>query len=445
MALVTCAIALTLTTSPSTGANALVEPQVVDRAAEAGMDVGPTDTWAGCKGDWNGDGREDVAITRHMKSEGALFTQDGAGAFNRRLAGIIMPKVVRRTSTPQIPKHSGVDRHGCAMVDIDNDNDMDMYTSAGRYASNRLKHSEIDNELWIQGSDGSVVDMAIAYGVNEPCQRSRGVITPDLTGDGYPEVIIGAQFERNDPDDCDSLANHTYLEQAHVYLNKGDAGRDGVWDGLRLAPEFNVSAKNFGAAMLLEWDQDRDGDPDVLALSFPDNKPLLMRNNAGSSFTEVSQTAGIKLPKMNYASVGDVTGDGRDDLVYIDNNGVYYRAATATGVSTVSVLIGTLPGNADGRHVALGDVDGDGDTDVYGQTTGTTGNPDDILYLNNGAGNGYTPMTVPSAAGISNDVVGITVGGLTQFVVTNGGNGEEKDLPPGPVQLIALVSGSSGS
>ena len=434
--------AVMLCATATTNANALESPLVVDRATEAGINLGPTPTWDICKGDWNGDSSDDVAITRHMLYEGALFTQNSTGAFNRTLTGTIMPKVVRKTA----PKHTGVDRHACVMADFDRNGRMDLYTTAGRYASNRLKHAEIDNELWMQQTDGTVVDMAIAAGVNEPCHRSRYTVTTDWNGDGWTDLFVGAQVERADTADvCNTMPGYPYLEQSHVYLNKGDSG-DGVWDGFRQAPEFNVSAKNVGSAMAIEWDQNRDGRPDLLSLSFSDTKPLLFRNNAYSSFTEVSQTTGIKLPRMNYAAIGDVTGDGRDDLVYTDNAGLYYRAGTASGISTVVVRISTLASNADGKHVALGDVDGDGDVDVYGQTSGTTGNPDDVLYLNNGANAtaaSFMALPVPSAVGASNDVAAITVNGLTQFVVTNGGNEEKEEF--GPVQLIALTSDTGGS
>lgn len=448
----------TLVVSVGTDATAIDNSttlQVVDRAAEAGLEAGNMPTWDICVGDWDGDGRTDAAISRHMEKEGLLFLQRDGGVFVRELAGTIMPKVVRRTSTPTIPKHTGVDRHACEMADLTMDGLTDLITTAGRYASNRQKHPEIDNELFAQQADGSVIDMAIAAGTNEPCQRSRYIVVADWDGDGAPDQFNGAQKERDIADPCNAVDSqgvrikNGYNEQSHVFLNKGDGG-DGTWDGLRAAPQFDVSANNVGAAMALAWDQDHNGKPDLLALSFPNKKPLLFRNT-GYSFTEVSQLAGIKLPVMNNATIGDVTGDGIDDLVFADNTGFAYRAGTATGVSTITVRIGTLPSNADGSALALGDADGDGDLDVYGQTfaaSGTSGNPDDILYVNNSAGMSsasFTEMTVPSAGGASNDVAAITIDGVAQFLVTNGDHGDsETSATGGPIQLIALQPESGG-
>ncbi|HRJ06242.1 MAG TPA: VCBS repeat-containing protein [Candidatus Saccharibacteria bacterium] len=405
--------------------------QVEDRAVVAGITVGTTDSWDVGTGDVDGDGDVDFHVSLHMKNPGMLYSQNDDGTFTRTAFQVVSPR-----PTPGYTSKSYVDRHASVIADFDGNDLGDIYNSAGRYASNRVKGEDINNELFLQTAPGVFQDFATQYGVGEPCQRGRHVLATDWNSDGWPDLFIGAQVERAVTDACDGYADHPYNEQPHVYINLGDPEQDGTWNGFRTAPEFNVSAKNTGVRMALEWDYNHDGRPDLLSLTFPNKKPTLLRNT-GSGFVNVTS---LSLPYMNGAKVGDVTGDGIDDLVYGDNAGFKYREGTATGLSTTVRPLGTVGSNADGWTVALGDANGDGKLDVYGQVSGATataGNPDDILFMANASG-GYQQHVVPSAGGDANDVEAIDVNGRAQFVVLNGGNDEA--TVPGPIQLIAFLN-----
>lgn len=176
----------------------------------------------------------------------------------------------------------------------------------------------------------------------------------------------------------------------------------------------------------------------MLSIPAAGKVPHLFRNDGGQ-FQEVSKAGLVRLPAMNGVKVGDLTGDGIPDLVYADDTGFAYRAGTATGVASSSVRLATVSSTNRGWTVALGDINGDGRTDVYGQVTkasGTTGNPDDLVLVANTGGT-FTVYTAPTAAGDANDVEAVRVGGRDQFVVLNGGKDEASS--PGPVQLIAWV------
>ena len=408
---------------------------LVDRASVAGITLASTPSWDGCVGDVDSDGDTDINLSLHMKNAGELRVQNNDGTFPRLAYQVVSPR-----PTPGYTSKSFVDRHACAMADWNGDDLTDIYNSAGRYASNRVKGEDINNELFLQTAPGVFQDFATQYGVGEPCQRGRHVLATDWNNDGLPDLFIGAQVERADSGDaCNSMAGYPYIEQPHVYINLGDPENDGTWNGFRQAPEFNVSAKNTGVRMALEWDYNHDGNADLLSLTFPNKKPMLLRNT-GSGFVNATTSSGLNLPYMNGAKVGDITGDGIDDLVYGDNAGFKYRAGTATGLSTTVRTLGTVASNGDGWTVALGDANGDGKLDVYGQVgsaSGYTGNPDDILFVANASG-GYQQHVVPSATGDANDVEAVMVNGLAQFVVLNGGNDEAET--PGPIQLIAFLN-----
>jgi hypothetical protein len=421
---------LVLAPSPTEAAS----PQLVDNAAAAGITFSSTPSWDVCVADFDGDGKPDFHASLHMKDAGALYRNNNNGTFTRTA---YVPDKPLLTISPRPNELGGlVDRHACAWADVDGNGLLDMYSSAGRYSSNRYKDEAINNELWLQTSAGVFKDAATAAGVGESCTRGRFVVFDDYSRDGLPDLFLGAQKERVDSADrCNTEADYPYNEQSKVFVNRG-AGANGTWLGFRYAPEFNVSQGNVGVRAALSWDENRDGLPDLLTVPLA-NHPAFLHRHTGTGFMEVARAGIVKLPLMNGAKVGDITGDGIADLVYADNAGFAYRRGTATGISTTTVRIGSVPSSAVGWSVALGDANGDGTLDVYGLVASADGtaNPDDVLYVGAATGTSFQAHAVPSAGGEANDVEAVIVNGRAQFVVLNGGHDEKEAF--GPVQLIA--------
>lgn len=81
-------------------------------------------------------------------------------------------------------------------------------------------------------------------------------------------------------------------------------------------------------------------------------------------------------------AVGDVTGDGKNDIVYADKDGVFYMSNTGNGTYGLRVKAGSSGSLGYGQpSVAVGDVTGDGLADIV------LGNKDGIFVLKN-VGNG---------------------------------------------------------
>ena len=412
---------LSVATMPAQAASS----ELVNRAVAAGIDLGSTPSWAVCPGDFDADGDEDFHASLHMKNPGALYRHNLDGNFTRVAYNIVSPKI----------PNGGVDRHDCAWADVDHNGLSDLYSSAGRWSSNRVKGTDIDNELFLQTGPDTWRDVGTVAGVGEPCSRGRHVVFAHFDGDGWVDLFVGAQNERLDSaDPCNAEPNYPYNEQSKVFINRG-LNASGEWTGFRLATEYNVRQGNVGLRGAVAWDYNRDGRMDLLALAAEGKTPFLFRNDGGR-FTEVARAGAVRLPAVNGVEIGDVTRDGIADFVFADTAGFAYRAGTATGVSGTTVRLTTVTTTAKGWEPAVGDINGDGLTDVFGLVAnrGGSSNPDDIVLVAR-AGGGFGRYTAPSASGDANDVAAIQVGGRHHFVVLNGGNSEKES--PGPVQLIA--------
>lgn len=448
------ACALLLATEPSTPA---ASPELVDRATAAGIiypnsPLAMTPSWDATVVDYDNDGDQDFHVSLHMKNEGMLFRNNGDGTFTRVA---FVPGNVWQTLTPRVNQRAQyIDRHACAWGDPNRDGMMDIACNAGRYQSNRVKSSNIDNELFLQGvgtAAGTFMDVSVAAGVNEPCGRGRFNAFLDVNGDGWDDLFVGNQAERNDPDDpCNTYGSsrptqerYPVNEKSKLYLNLGLLP-DGTWAGYGFNNEWNTLGTatavgltaNFGNRCAVPWDYNRDGRTDLLGCTFPDRKPYLYRNN-GSNFTEVSSS--VNLAALNGVTVADINSDAIPDYLFSNNTGFFYRLGTSTGISSTTVRLGTsLPTGAIGWNIAVGDINGDGGMDVFGQTgsSNESGNPDDYVFVNTGDMS-YQRYTVPSAVGRADDVVAVNVGARAGFVVLNG---KLENPVPGPVQYIVWAS-----
>lgn len=139
-------------------------------------------------------------------------------------------------------------------------------------------------------------------------------------------------------------------------------------------PSREILEVNGGGVALL--DHDNDGDLDLFfangaTLDRPEGGPgsRLYENLGDGTFEDVTRRVGIDLGRWAMgAAVGDVDGDGRDDL-YVTcygRNVLFRNVATENGPRFVDVT--HKAGVGDPRwstSAAFGDLDGDGDLDLY--------------------------------------------------------------------------------
>ncbi|MGL5824531.1 MAG: FG-GAP repeat domain-containing protein [Nocardioides sp.] len=396
-------------------------PELVDIAAPAGLRFAGQLSWAASTVDYNNDGFQDIWVGFHQQIDSKLMRNNGNGTFT----------YVAQNAWKRVNSQGGIlDRHDCAWSDVDHNGLMDSYCSGGRNLNNYVKTAEKDNELWLQEAPGQFTDVGTEWGVGDPCGRGRYVAFLDVNGDSWDDLYLGNQSPRvvaGDP--CDDVANGLPNEESKIFINTQGTG-------FTYAPTWNVNRPGVVSSCALPLDYNKDGRMDLLACAGLMTKTPVLYRNTGTGFA--SATA-LNLTPIADAVWEDVTGDGLNDLVMSDALGFFYRPGTATGIATAGVRLPYTPvGGAIGRSVAVGDINGDGRGDVYGLVgKNPSGNPDDVLFLNNG---GVTPtftaLTPPSAGGTADSVTALklTPTGNTTFFIQNG-----RDLTPGPTQLIQYV------
>ncbi|HUP25368.1 MAG TPA: CRTAC1 family protein, partial [Thermoanaerobaculia bacterium] len=298
-----------------------------------------------------------------------------------------------------------------AWADYDGDGDLDLYigTEADQLV---VDPSDVREglafghpaHLFRNNGDGTFTDVAAAAGVQDR-GFTKGVAWGDFDNDGHEDLFL-SNFGPN-----------------RLYRNRGD----GTFEDVTLqAGVAGGSRRNFATWF---FDYDNDGDLDLFVSSFHGpaenvaawyfgielrsppapgkpsevirSNPFLYRNDGGGRFTEVSEASGLGAPLLVMGSnFGDLDGDGWLDL-YLGTGqpdfaalhpNVFYRNVRGERFEDLTFRSG-LGHLQKGHGVAFGDLDGDGDEDLFQQLGGAFpydkyGN---ALYLNPSLGGAASP------------------------------------------------------
>jgi hypothetical protein len=246
----------------------------------------------------------------------------------------------------------------------------------------------------------------------------------DVNGDGYGDVIVGADGEASN------------AGKAYVYLGGPTPGAGGK--GLTVAFSLAGPAANseFGVSVANAGDVNGDGWPDLLVGAYGQNSNTggaylyLGSSTDGGTMTPITLQGASANSGFGFsvAGAGDVNGDGYADMVvgaYILNSfqgAAYFYYGNAAGTIAAPVSIAGTTGSLFGVSVASGgDTNGDGYADVIvgaeGAKTPTTATGGAYLYNGSASGISTTPAANPDPA-----PPGITVSANFGNAVASAGN-----------------------
>ena len=345
-------------------------------------------------GDYDNDGWDDIYVT--ALGESRLFHNEHNGTFK------------------DVTKATGVNNTGygasAAWFDYDKDGKLDLFVT------NYVKWSEKDDlyctldgrnksyctpeaykgdtcRLYHNLGDGRFEDVTQKAGVFDPTSKSLGVAIIDYDQDGWPDLAVANDTERNKL--YHNNRNGTFTEQAvqagiafsedgiargAMGIDQGDFDHSG-YPSLAIGNFSNqmlglyhnegnrffidiAPASTVGRASLLSlsfglffFDYDLDGQEDIFVANGhiePDiariqpqvtyaQTPLLFHNQGGSRFQEVGKQLGFTRKMVaRGAAYGDIDNDGRLDVLISTNGGPAYLFRNATGTPNSALRIKTV-------------------------------------------------------------------------------------------------------
>lgn len=247
-------------------------------------------------GDFDGDGWDDLAVSRLGEPSLLLFRNRGDGSFEEISARVGL----------QVP---GARLNGVAWGDVDNDGDLDLYATA--LGADQHRHYLFVNEGHVRFSEEGVA-------------RGAAVVTAE------PHFGFSVSVGDFDLDSFLDLHVTEWRPQAHnrfnapthnrLLRNRG-AAQPGVFDDVTFEAGVNMDRipplradLGFGLAFASRFaDMDDDGWPDLLvAADFGTSR--LFWNQGNGTFLDGTVAAGVGTDENGMGStVADVDGDGRLD------------------------------------------------------------------------------------------------------------------------------------
>ncbi|RLP91429.1 hypothetical protein EAD89_12155 [Micromonospora sp. BL4] len=214
------------------------------------------------------------------------------------------------------------------------------------------------------------------YLVSDNCGGSSGgrylAGSPtDFTGDGRDDIVAFTRGSFND----------VYVSPS---TGSSFAGTSVKWNDF-----FGLNDET-----LLSGDFNGDGRDDIVAFTHGSLADVYVALSNGSSFAGATKWHDWFAPNAEVAAVGDVNGDGRDDIVAFTHDGAgdVYVALSAGSSFTGTALKWHEYFSIAGEYPALGDVNGDGRDDIITFTQGPATASDVIVALSTGSSFG-APQT----------------------------------------------------
>ncbi len=310
--------------------------------------------------DYDNDGDTDVLVLRGawLGRTGtipkSLLRNEGDGTFQDVTfdAGLVEPATPTQTA---------------AWADYDGDGDLDLFVG-----SEAVLGFEPPCQLWRNRGDGTFEEVAEKAGVQN-FRFAKGVAWGDYDEDGDPDLYVSNLGQDN-----------------RLYRNEGDGTFKDV------ASELGVTAPKRSFVPWF-WDFDNDGKLDLFvgnynwseggvaavtrsALGNPDpvDRPSLYKGAGTGKFEDVAAARGLTETMLPMgANYGDLDGDGWLDF-YLGTGFPDYEGLVPNrmfrndrGTRFVDVTYAGGFGNLQKGHgVAFGDLDNDGDQDVFEQVGG---------------------------------------------------------------------------
>ncbi len=320
-------------------------------------------------GDVNGDGYDDVLVTRIRPGSVSLYLGSPSG-LSTTTSWVFRP-VDHGSQGPNVVTYQDI--YLGAAGDVNGDGYADVILGFPYHTLN----GGGEGRAWVFLGSPTGLEATAVWAVNgEVADANFGWWVNgagDINGDGYGDILVGAPFHSVD---------YLWAGKAYAYLGSATGpSTTPVWQR-----EAFQDFANFGRHLSSAGDVNGDGFDDILVSAPGFNNP---ESGEGVVFLYYGAPAGLNptplILEMNRAgaafgtvaeSAGDINGDGYADVVVsapnhsnpqVNEGAVFAFYGSASGLSTTPVwwVEGNFDGLKLGRGLAgAGDLNGDGYDDI---------------------------------------------------------------------------------
>ena len=242
---------------------------------------------------------------------------------------------------------TGTMSEGVGWGDFNNDGLLDIFVA----------NFEAQNSVYINNGDGTFIETADQAGISAKNDPTQGIAIGDFDGDGDLDIYLAQYGDGN-----------------RLYRNKGN----GV---------FSDVSKESGGMAVAFLDYDNDGWLDIYVVNDGQNNRLY-HNEGDGTFIDLAADARVDYNGDGRdAIVGDYNNDGLVDIYVVnedeanilyrnEGDGIFEDVSAAAGVNDIGV----------GRTAAFGDIDNDGDLDLYLANGDVNDVDKHLFFVNKGDG-----------------------------------------------------------
>jgi Bacterial Ig-like domain (group 3)/FG-GAP-like repeat/FG-GAP repeat len=315
-------------------------------------------------GDFNGDGKADLAVVNAGDNTVTVLLGTGGGGFMAMVHTIALPRVHRFVSTGGHPR-------SIMVGDFNGDGNADLAVAdfGGGDVTVLLGNGA--------GGFSPATGSPIPAGTNP-----FSLAVADFNGDGHADIAVANQGSNN----------------ITLLLGDGNGGFTPA-TGSPFAVGHHPNSVTAG-------DFNGDGKPDLAIANYADNTVTVLLNNGSGGFTPATGSPFAVGTNPYSVAVGDINGDGKADLVVADATSGDVTVLLGNGSGGFAAAAGSpFPAGTTSVSVAVGDFNGDGRVDVAVANLGSN----NITILLGSPGATQLKITQQPATGTAGTVVGNVV------------------------------------